>query len=30
MQESIIEKALKEYAKAEPKLADILKSMRLM
>ncbi len=25
-----IEKALKEYAKAEPRLAEILRSMRLM
>lgn len=28
--EELIEKALKEYAKTEPKLAEILKSMRLM
>ena len=28
--EELIEKALKEYAKTEPKLAEILRSMRLM
>ena len=28
--EELIEKALKEFAKTEPKLAEILKSMRLM
>lgn len=28
--EELIEKALKEYAKVEPKLAEILRSMRLM
>jgi hypothetical protein len=28
--EELVEKALREYAKTEPRLAEILRSMRLM